>query len=72
MKQLHLITYRALMDHYEAEGDDFLGQNSIDDESWVHHFITKPKRYQVASSAGRVMLTVFQDRNCVILIHLKP
>ena len=67
---------------YQDEGDDMLSRIVTGDESWVHHYEPETKRasmqwkhpaspahkkFKVTPSAGKVMLTVFWDRQGVLL-----
>ena len=77
-----------LLDRYEAEGDGFLDQVITGDETWCHHYEPESKRqsmewhhsnsparkkFKTQASAGKVMCTVFWDRQGVILLDfLEP
>jgi histone-lysine N-methyltransferase SETMAR len=72
-----------LLNHYEAEGDSFLGRVITGDEMWCHHYEPESKDtpwsgamripHQRKSSAGKVMCIVFWDRKGVIQLEfLEP
>lgn len=87
MKDLRVDACTALLQRYEAEGDDFLQRIVTGDESWVHYFqpetkraskewrhstSPKPKKFRATLSAGKVMLTLFWDNKGAILEHYMP
>lgn len=68
----------------EEGGDDFLGRIVTGDETWVHCYDSEtkqqsmqwkhkgsppPKKFKVKPSAGKVMATVFCDREGILLIE---
>jgi hypothetical protein len=70
------------MERFEAEGDGFLGRIVTRDETWVHYHQPetkkaseewhhtsppKPKKFRTQSSAKKVTLTLFWDKQGVIL-----
>lgn len=72
---------------YEEEGEDFLDSIVTGDETWAHHYTPetkaqskqwrhptspKPKKFKTEKSAGKVMATVFWDRNGVLLVDFMP
>jgi hypothetical protein len=71
---------------YADEGEDMLNRIVTGDESWVHHYQPESKRtsmqlkhpsspqikkIKLTPSAGKVMLTVFQDNQGVLLAHFQ-
>ena len=73
---------RELLEHFKKEGEDFLKKIITGDETWVHHYdpenkrqsveychkeSPQPKRFKTQASAGKVMLTVFWNSECVVL-----
>jgi hypothetical protein len=71
---------------YADEGEDMLNRTIIGNESWMHHYQSKSKRasmqqkhpcslstknFKVTPSAGKFMLTVFQDSQAVLLAHFQ-
>ena len=72
---------RELLERFE-KGEDFLKKIITDDEIWVHHYDPENKRqsmeychkespqlkeFKTQTSAGKVMLTVFWNWECVVL-----
>jgi hypothetical protein len=71
MKQICLNTCQALLAHYEAEGDDYLGwimtctnsrmnPNELVRSGTIYTSL-KPKHFWAVPSPGKVMFTVFWD-----------
>jgi hypothetical protein len=76
-----------LLARYEGEGDDFLSTIVRGDETWIYqfepetkrqsmewHHTTSPRKKKVKAvpSAGKIMATVFEDCEGVILIDVLP
>ena len=70
------------LEYFEKEGEDFLKKIITGDETWVHHYdpdnkrqsmeychkeSPQPKKFKTQASAGKVMLTVFWNSECVVL-----
>jgi len=87
LKDRRVDACQELLRRYEEGGDDFLSHIVTGDESWVHHFqpetkraskewrhssSPKPKKFRSQPSAGKVMLTLFWDKNGPILEHYMP
>jgi hypothetical protein len=75
------------LERFEAEGDSFLGRIFTGDETWVHYHqletkkaseewhhtsSPKPKKFCTQSSAKKVTLTLFWDKQGVILEDYMP
>lgn len=71
------------LEKFQADPETFLRRFVTVDESWIHHFDPEtkqqsmtwkrpssptPKKFKVASSAGKVMASVFWDAEGVIMI----
>jgi histone-lysine N-methyltransferase SETMAR len=76
-----------LLEHFNAEGEDFLSRIVTGDETWVHHFepetkrqsmewhhpqLSRKKKFETDPSAGKVIVTVFWDCGGVILVDVMP
>ncbi|GFR59078.1 mariner transposase [Elysia marginata] len=77
-------TCAALLKHYEEEGEKFILRIVTRGESWVHHYdpgskrqsmeyrhknSPSPRKFKVAASARKVMLTVFWDSEGIVYIE---
>ena len=76
------------LNRYTEEGEDFMARIVTGDKSWVHHFQpeskrysvkwkhstlpTKKKKFKMIPSAHKFMLTMFWDRQGVILQKFQP
>lgn len=87
MKKKRLEVCEKLLKRYEEEGDSFLHCIVTGDESWVHHYqpeskissmewrhstSPKPKKFRTQPSAGKLMLTVFWDKDGCLVEHYMP
>jgi len=85
MKAKRVCISRELLEHFEKEGENFLKKIITGDETWVHHYDPENKRQSMEycheesprlkkfitqASAGKVMLTVFWNSECVVLGRL--
>ena len=76
-----------LLKRYALEGDRFMNRIVTGDESWAHHYEPEtkrqsmqwhhigspsPKKFKLAPSAGKVMITVFWDMQGVLLVDFLP
>jgi [histone H3]-lysine36 N-dimethyltransferase SETMAR len=76
-----------LLQRYASEGCAFMNRIVTGDESWAHHYEPEtkrqsmqwhhigsptPKKFKLAPSAGKVMITVFWDVQGVLLIDFLP
>jgi len=87
-KEHHMQVCQDLLNQYKAEGDSFLDHVITGEETWCHHYepeskqqsmewrhVNSPskKRFKTLPSAGKVICTVFWDRQGVILLDfLEP
>ena len=75
--------YSALLNRFRSKEDDFLSRLVTVDETWVHYYepgnkaqkspecragVSEAKEVQNATSAGKVMATVFWDAQGVIML----
>jgi len=82
MKAERVHISQELLEHFEKEGEDFLKKSITGDETWVHHYDPENKRqsmeyrhkespqlkkFKTQASAGKVMLTVFWNSECIVL-----
>jgi hypothetical protein len=67
---------KSLKGHFEEEGGGFLQWIVTGDENWVHHYDPKKKmvcgipalkKFKTQASSGKVMLTVFQNCEGILL-----
>ena len=85
LKRLNVCT--DLLQRYALEGDAFMNSIVTGDESWAHHYEPEtkrqsmqwhhigspsPKKFKLAPSAGKVMITVFWDVHGVLLVEYLP
>jgi [histone H3]-lysine36 N-dimethyltransferase SETMAR len=85
LKRLNVCT--DLLQRYASEGNAFMDSIVTGDESWAHHYEPEtkrqsmqwhhlgspsPKKFKLAPSAGKVMITVFWDACGVLLIDYLP
>lgn len=85
LKRLNVCT--DLLQRYALEGDAFMNCIVTGDESWAHHYEPEtkrqsmqwhhigspsPKKFKLAPSAGKVMITVFWDVHGVLLVEYLP
>ena len=76
-----------LLQRYASEGNAFMNRIVTGDESWAHHYEPEtkrqsmqwhhigspsPKKFKLAPSAGKVMITVFWDIHGVLLVEYLP
>ena len=74
---------RANLEYYQADEDRFLSRFITMDETWIHHFDPEtkqqsmtwkrptsptPKKFKVASSARKVMASVFWDAEGIVMV----
>lgn len=83
-KKIRCEISKSNLDKYQTDPETFLRRFITMDESWIHHFDPEtkqqsmtwkrassptPKKFKVASSAGKVMASVFWDAEGVIMIE---
>ncbi|XP_063362897.1 histone-lysine N-methyltransferase SETMAR-like [Cydia amplana] len=83
-KKIRCEISKSNLDKYQTDPETFLRRFVTMDESWIHHFdpetkqqsmtwkrasFPTPKKFKVASSAGKVMASVFWDAEGVIMIE---
>ena len=82
-KRQRVDSSREFLRRYADEKDNFLNSIVTGDETWAYHFTPetkqqsrqwrhssspKPRKFKQTQSAGKVMATVFWDRNGVLLV----
>ena len=60
--------YSALLKLFRSKEDDFLSRLVTVDETQVHYYEPRPKKFKTQPSAGKVMATVFWDAQGVITL----
>jgi histone-lysine N-methyltransferase SETMAR len=87
LKRRRLDICKELLVRYQSEGDTFMTSIVTGDETWVHHHEPEtkrqsmqwrhlgspsPKKFKLAPSAGKLMMTIFWDVDGVILTDFLP
>lgn len=78
---------QVILDRFKAGTEDFLARLVTMDETWLHHYdpetkqqsmewrhkgSPRPQKFKVQKSAGKVLASVFWDKDGVILIDYLP
>ena len=87
LKHSRLDVCRQMLQRVQNEGEQFMNRIVTGDESWAHHYEPEtkrqsmqwhhlgspsPKKFKLAPSAGKVMITVFWDSRGVLLLDFLP
>jgi hypothetical protein len=82
MKAERVIVSREVLGRFEEEDEGFLQWIVTGDETWVHRYDPEnkrqsmehphkgspaPKKFKTKASAGKVMLAVFWNSECVVI-----
>ena len=76
-----------ILDFFRRDPNDFLSRLATMDETWLYHYdpetnqpskewghrgSTHPKKFQVQTSAGKVLASIFWDQDGILLIDYPP
>ena len=80
-------TSKLILKHFERSSDNFLERLVTVDETWLHHYdpetkqqsmqwrhsgSPRPKKFKTQQSAGKVMATVFWDKEGILMTNYLP
>ena len=86
-KRIRVTTSKAILDRFAAGMADFMARLVTMDETWLHHYdpqtkqqsmewrhsgSPRPKKFRAQKSAGKVLASVFWDKDGVLLIKYLP
>lgn len=86
-KRSRVISSKAILKRFRAGEQEFLARLVTMDETWLHHYdptskqqamewrhsgSPRPQKFRVQRSAGKVMASVFWDKDGVLLINYLP
>jgi histone-lysine N-methyltransferase SETMAR len=86
-KRNRVIASQAILARFHAGAEDFVARLVTMDETWLHHYdpqtkerskewrhsgSPRPKKFRVQKSAGKIMASVFWDKDGVILMKYLP
>ncbi|XP_076057310.1 histone-lysine N-methyltransferase SETMAR-like [Oratosquilla oratoria] len=82
-KRIRVTTSKVILDQFAAGMADFMARLVTMDETWLHHYDHQsmewqnsgsphPKKLRTQKSAGKVLASVFWDKDGVLLIKYLP